>query len=78
MPKTPRMRAKDFFKYIVKYGCTEVSVKSSHHKITNNRNNRVSVVAIHTNEDIKPGLFLAILNQLRIDKNEFISFIKKD
>ena len=78
MPKTPRIRAKDFFKYIVKYGCTEVSINGSHHKITNNKNNKVSVVAIHSNEILCPGLFVGILKQLEINKNDFIKFIEEN
>lgn len=77
MPKTPRIRAKDFFRYLQNFDCTATTVNGSHHKIINNKNNKNSVVAIHTNEILAPGLFLKILKQLDIDKNEFIDFINK-
>ena len=77
MPKVPRIKAKDFFRYLLKYDCTEVSIRGSHHKIRNNKNNRVSIVAIHNSEIIYPAMFLAILKQLEIDTNDFINFINK-
>ena len=77
MPKIPIIKAKDFFKYIKKFDCTEVSVRGSHHKIKNNKNGKISVIAIHSNEDLYPSMFQAVLKQLDIDVNEFIDFIKK-
>lgn len=77
MPKVPRIKAKDFFKYLLKYNCTEISIKGSHHKIKNNENNKISIVAIHSNEILYPSMFLAILKQLDIDANNFIDFINK-
>lgn len=76
MPKIPRIKAKDFFKYLLKYDCTEISINGSHHKIRNNRNNKISVVAIHSSEILYPAMFSAILKQLDIDINEFINFIE--
>lgn len=75
MPKIPRIKAKDFFKYLKKFDCTEISINGSHHKVKNNKNNKISVVALHTNEIISPGMFGAILKQLGIDINEFIDYI---
>lgn len=76
MPRIPRIKAKDFFKYLTKYDCTEISINGSHHKIKNNKNNKISVVAIHSSEILAPGLFSSILKQLEIDINDFIDFIK--
>lgn len=77
MPKIPRIPAKDFFKYLKKFDCTATTINGSHHKIINDKNNKNSVVAIHSNEILAPGLFLAILKQLEIDKKEFIKFMNK-
>mgnify|MGYP003304659588 CR=1 FL=1 len=77
MPKIPRIKAKDFFKYLKKFNCSEISVRGSHHKVRNDKNNKISVVAIHTNEIIAPGMFQAILKQLDIDINQFIELINK-
>jgi predicted RNA binding protein YcfA (HicA-like mRNA interferase family) len=77
MPKIPRIKAKDFFKYLRKFGCEEISIKGSHHKVRYTKNNKVSVVAIHTNEILYPGMFLGILNELEINSKEFIEFMNK-
>ena len=77
MPKIPIIKAKDFFKYIKKINCTEISIRGSHHKIKNNANGKISVVAIHSNEDLYPSMFQVILRQLNIDINDFIDFINK-
>ena len=77
MPKIPVIKAKDFFKYIKKFNCTEISIRGSHHKIRNNANGKTSIIAIHSNEDLYPSMFQAILKQLDIDINDFINFIDK-
>lgn len=78
MPKIPRIPAKAFFKYLKKFNCTELSVNGSHHKIRNDKNNKISIVAIHTNEILSPGMFSVILKQLGIDIEEFIKYINKN
>lgn len=78
MPRLPRIKAKDFFKYLTKYDCTAKTINGSHHKIINNKNKKTSVVAIHSNEDLAVGLFEAILKQLDIDIKDFIKFINED
>ena len=35
MPKIPIIKAKDFYKYLLKYGCEPVSIRSSHFKVRN-------------------------------------------
>lgn len=75
MPKIPRIKAKDFLKYLIKYDCTEISITGSHHKVKNNKNGKISVVAVHSNEILCVGLFSAILKQLEIDLNDFINFM---
>lgn len=76
MPKIPIVKAKDFFKYLIKFNCTEISIKGSHHKIRNDKNGKISVIAIHSNEDLYPSMFQAILRELDINIEEFINFIK--
>jgi len=75
MPKIPVVKAKDFYSYLLKYGCVEVSIKGSHHKITNPKTGRVSVVTIHAGKDMDKGAFASTLSQLAIDIDDFIDFI---
>jgi len=76
MPKIPVIKAKDFCDYLIRYGCEEVSIRSSHHKIRNPKNGKVSVVTIHTGKDIDKGAFASTLGQLGIDTDDFLNFIK--
>lgn len=78
MLRTPRISAKDFLKYLKRYGCTELSTHGSHHKVRNDKNNKISTVAVHSNAILIPGLFSAILKQLEINEKEFIKFIEKN
>ena len=57
MPKIPIVKAKDFLKYLLRYGCELVSVKGSHHKILNKSNKQISILPIHSNKDLAPALF---------------------
>ena len=78
MPKIPVIKAKDFIKFLLKYGCDEISVRSSHHKIFNPVTNMTSVVTVHGGEDLDKGSFSGILNQLGIDTDDFLKFMKNN
>lgn len=73
MQKIPAMSAKDFIKALVKYGCQEISINGSHHKIRNPANDRITVIPVHGGRDIKKNLLLAILCQLGIDSDDLFS-----
>jgi len=75
MPKIPTIKAKDFLKYLIKYGCTELTTHGSHHKVK--YKNKISIVAIH-NKDYAKGSFSGILSQLEINIDDFIEFIEKN
>ena len=75
MPKIPIIKAKDFLKRLLDYGCVEVGVRGSHHKIHNPNTNRTSTVAVHGGDDLDKGSFSGILGQLGIDVDDFIDFI---
>jgi predicted RNA binding protein YcfA (HicA-like mRNA interferase family) len=76
MPKIPIIKAKEFFRHLVRFGCDEVSVRGSHHKIHNPQTNKTSVVSIHSGADVDKGTFSGVLNQLGIDTGIFLDFIK--
>jgi len=77
MPKIPVVKAKDFLNLLTKYGCEEISVKGSHHKLFYSPTNKTSVVTIHGGQDLDKGSFKGILNQLGIDVDDFLEFVKK-
>jgi len=75
MPRIPIIKAKDFHKHLLKYGCVGTNITGSHHRIYNPKTNKYSTVAIHAAKDLDKGSFSGILGQLGIDVNEFIDFI---
>ncbi|GHU53132.1 hypothetical protein FACS1894132_04450 [Clostridia bacterium] len=75
MPKMPLLKGKDFLDALVKFGCVEVSIRGSHHKIKNLKNNKITVIPIHSGDDIPKPFALKILNQLEINAQDFIDSI---
>jgi len=75
MPEIPIIKGKDFYKHLVRYGCIEVSIKGSHHKLHNPKASKTSIISIHSNKDIRKGSFASALNQLGIDIDDFLKFI---
>jgi len=78
MPKIPIIKAKDFYKYILKYNCEAIGIKGSHHRVMNPRNNQVSVIAIHGGRDLAPPLFAKTLKDLGIDIDDFLAFMENN
>ena len=78
MPKIPIVKAKIFFKYLTKYGCDEISIRDSHHKLFNPVTNMTSIFAIHGDQDVDKGSFSSILKQLGIDVDDFLEFIENN
>ena len=76
MPKIPIIKAKDFRKHLLRYGCEDVSSKGSHFKVYNPETSRTSTVVIHGGDDVDRGSFSGVLNQLGIDINNFIDSIQ--
>ena len=78
MPKLPIVKAKDFHKYLIKYGCEHVDINSSHFKVRYPKTNKPATVPIHGSKDIGKGLLADILKQLGIDVDDFLDFMKKN
>ena len=78
MPKIPVVKAKVFLKILAKYGCEEVSIRGSHHKIFNPRTNMTSIVTVHGGQDLGKGSFSGVLSQLGIDVEDFLEFMKNN
>ena len=75
MPRIPVIKAKDFYQFLIKYGCVAISIRGSHHKIQNPKTSKISVVTIHGGKDFDKGAFSSVLSQLEIDVDEFLKFI---
>ena len=75
MPKIPIIKSKDFHKYLLKYGCSDISVNGSHHKVYCHMTGNVSIVAVHAGKDFDRGSFSGVISQLGINIDDFIDFI---
>jgi predicted RNA binding protein YcfA (HicA-like mRNA interferase family) len=78
MPKLPILPAKELLRLLLRYGCDLKNVRGSHHIILNPKNNKSSTVPIHGNRDIDRAFLADILNQLGVDADGFLEFIKNN
>jgi predicted RNA binding protein YcfA (HicA-like mRNA interferase family) len=76
MPKIPIVKARDFYRYLLKYGCEHVSINGSHFKLRNPRTGKPSTIPVHGGNDLGKGLFADILSQLGIDADDFLDFMR--
>ncbi len=74
MAKLPRISGKEICKILEKIGFKKIYGKGSHIRFKH-PDGRRTVVPVHGNEDIGPGLLTAILKQVRLTREEFESMI---
>lgn len=70
MARLPRISGKELCNIIEKLGFKKVYGKGSHVKFQH-IDGRRTVVPVHGNEDLGPGLLKEILNQLKISREDF-------
>ena len=70
MAKLPKISGKEMCKVLVKLGFEKVFGKGSHVRFIH-IDGRRTVVPVHGNEDLGPGLLLEILKQIGITREEF-------
>jgi len=78
MPKIPIVKSRDFYGYLLKYGCEHISVNGSHFKVRNPGTGKPSSVPVHSGKNIGKGLFADILSQLGIDVDDFLDFMENN
>ena len=69
MAKSPRLTGKQLIKILRSFGFEVVRVKGSHH-ILKNTKGKTTIIPVHTNEVIGPGLLAKILNDCEIRKED--------
>ncbi len=74
MAKLPKISGKEICKILEKIGFKKIYGKGSHVRFKH-PDGRRTVVPVHGNEDIGPGLLAAILKQVRLTREEFESMI---
>lgn len=69
MTKSPRLTGIQLIKILKSFGFEVVRIKGSHH-ILKNLKGKITVVPVHSNEIIGPGLLTKILTDCEINKDE--------
>lgn len=73
--KLPILSSKELCRFLEKEGFELVRQKGSH-RFYRHPDGRATVVPMHTNKDIKRTLLRAILNEIRMTREEFFSKLK--
>jgi predicted RNA binding protein YcfA (HicA-like mRNA interferase family) len=74
--KLPRLSGKEMSKLVEKLGFEKVHQVGAHAKYAH-RDGRVTIIPMHGNEELGPGLTNEIIKQLDIPRDEFIKLAKK-
>ena len=74
MAKAPKLTGKEIIKVLEKLGFNVVRIKGSHHILKHN-DGRITVVPVHTNEIIGPGLLSKIMNDCELKKEDLIKLL---
>jgi len=74
MTKLSRLTGKDLIKILGSIGFEIKRIKGSHH-ILRHKDGRMTVVPVHSNEILGPGLLSKILNDCEIKKEDLIKLL---
>ena len=74
MTKLPKISGKELCNTLEKLGFKKIYGKGSHVRFKHDDGRR-TVVPVHGNEDLGPGLLTAILKQIKITREEFEELI---
>lgn len=72
MTKLPLLSAQELCRFLEKQGFNEIRQKGSH-RFYEHPDGRTTVVPVHSNKDIGRGLLKKILNEIEMDRNEFLN-----
>ena len=70
MAKLPKVSGKELCKIQEKLGFEKIHGKGSHVRFKH-KDGRRTVVPVHGNEDLGPGLLTAILKQIKLTREDF-------
>lgn len=73
--KLPLLSSKELCKFLVNEGFEFIRQKGSH-SFYRHSDGRTTVVPMHANKDIKRGLLKAILDEIKISREEFFQKFK--
>ena len=76
MPPLPVINARELIKFLLFKGFVLVRQKGSHQRYKH-MDGRAITIPVHGKDDLKRGLLNGVLNELNIDVEELITFLKK-
>ncbi len=76
MPPLPIINARELIKFLQSKGFELVRQKGSHQRYKH-IDGRAITIPVHGKDDLKRGLLNGILNELNIDVEELVNFLKK-
>lgn len=76
MPPLPIINARELIKFLQSKGFELIRQKGSHQRYKH-IDGRAVTIPVHGKDDLKRGLLNSILNELNIDVEELIKFLKK-
>jgi predicted RNA binding protein YcfA (HicA-like mRNA interferase family) len=74
MTRLPRVDGKQIITVLKKVGFEVSRIKGSHHFLRHS-DGRVTVVSVHSGEDIGPGLLKRILDDCELTNEEFVRLL---
>ncbi|HMQ78346.1 MAG TPA: type II toxin-antitoxin system HicA family toxin [Ignavibacteria bacterium] len=74
MTRLPRISGKDLVKALSKIGFAVIRIRGSHH-FMEHEDGRATVVPVHSNETLGPGLLNKILKSCEISRDDLISIL---
>jgi predicted RNA binding protein YcfA (HicA-like mRNA interferase family) len=74
MAKLPRISGKKLIAVLEKTGFEVIRTKGSHHFLKH-KDGRVTVIPVHSNEDLGPGIIMKILKDCEFTKEDLIKLL---
>jgi predicted RNA binding protein YcfA (HicA-like mRNA interferase family) len=74
MSRLPRLTGRQLLKALVRQDFVVVRIKGSHHFIRH-PDGRATVIPIHTNETLGPGLFIQILKDIEMSRDQLFQIL---
>jgi predicted RNA binding protein YcfA (HicA-like mRNA interferase family) len=74
MSKLPNISGKKLIQLLKKNGFEVIRTRGSHHFIRH-KDGRGTVIPVHANEDLGPGILSKIMNDIEISKEDFLKLL---
>lgn len=76
MSKLPSLNGKKLISLLQKLGFEVIRIKGSHHFLKH-KDGRATVIPVHSNEDLGPGIISKIIRDIELSKEEFEKLLRQ-